>query len=117
MTIQNAIISAAKITTGDHGFLDCWLTLDYGDGIFQGFGGWALYLPKPSKYYNIMSLAGHHIFRIMKITGVENWTNVVGKSIRVRGSGEILSFKIEAIGHIINDDWYCPTDDFAKSLK
>lgn len=105
--IKNAVIEAAVITTGDRGFLDCWLTLDYG-GSGQGFGGWTLYLPKSWKHHKIESPAGHHIFRIMEIAGVEKWDQLVGRTIRVKSNHT----KVHAIGHIVKSDWYCPEDDF-----
>ncbi len=106
---KNAIIKSAKITSGDRGFLDCWLDLDYG-GCGQGFGGWCLYLPKSFTHHELKSFAGHHLFRIMEIAGVESWDALPGKSIRVRANHS----KVEEIGHIIKDDWYCPRKDFEK---
>lgn len=108
LEIKNAIIESAEITFADRGILDCWLTLNYGTG-GQGFGGYALYLPKSFKHHNILSVAGHHIFRIMEIAGVEKWSHLKGKTIRVEGDWT----KIKRIGHIVKDDWYCPEDDFA----
>ena len=110
--IKNAVIESASITCGDRGFLDCWLTLDYG-GAGQGFGGFALYLPKSFKNHIKMSVAGHHLFRIMEIAGVERWYQLQGKTIRVRGTNT----RIEAIGHIVKNDWYNPTEDFAEAMK
>lgn len=107
--IKNAVIESADITTRDRGFLDCWLTLDYG-GSGQGFGGWTLYLPKSWKHHKVESVAGHHIFRIMEIAGVEKWDQLVGKTIRVKANHS----KIHAIGHIVKHDWYCPEDDFKR---
>jgi hypothetical protein len=106
MEIKNAIIKNAKITT-DNGFLDCWLELDYG-GTCQGFGGYVLYLPKTYTHHSISSHAGHFIFRCMEVAGVATYDQLKGKSIRVKGNFA----GIEAIGHIINDDWFCPKKDF-----
>lgn len=111
--IKNAIIEKAEITTGDRGLLDAWLTLDYG-GTGQGFGGYALYLPKSFSHHTLESVAGHHIFRIMQIADVSDWSKLKGKSIRVRTDSE-SSFggMIEAIGHITKDDWFAPQKDYA----
>ena len=109
--IKNAVIESAEITMADRGILDCWLTLDFGV-TSQGFGGYALYLPKAFKHHEILSVAGHHLFRIMEIAGVEKWSQLKGKTIRVEGS----SSKIERIGHIVKNDWYCPSLDFKTAL-
>jgi hypothetical protein len=107
--IRNAIISSVSIDTGDRGLLTAWLHLDYG-GSGQGFGGYALYLPKSYSHHNLESVAGHFIFRCMEIAGVEKWENMKGKTIRVKASHS----KVEAIGHIVKDDWFNPSVDFAN---
>ena len=113
LEIKNAIIEKAEITTGDRGFLDAWLSLDYG-GMKQGFGGFALYLPKSYSHHSILSVAGHHIFRIMEIAGVEEWSKLPGRTIRVDGTWS----SINRIGHIVKDDWFSPSVDFApEKLK
>jgi len=112
IVIKNAVIERAEITTGDRGFLDCWLQLDYG-GTGQGFGGYALYLPPSFDHHSVMSVAGHHIFRIMEIAGVEKWSELIGKTIRVKTKGDWGG--ILQIGHIVKDDWYSPEKDFAKA--
>ena len=107
--VKNAIIERATLSNDDRGFLTVWLHLTYG-GTGQGFGGYALYLPKSFDHHKIESLAGHFINRCMDIAGVTDWSKLSGQSIRVRAS----HVGVEAIGHIINDDWFCPKDDFSK---
>jgi len=108
---KNAVITSATITNSDHGCLSAWLTLDYG-GAGQGFGGYALYLPKDFKHHKLLSgTAGHFIWRCLQIAGVEEWSQLGGKTIRVKATDE----KVIAIGHIVNDDWFNPSEDFSKT--
>lgn len=111
--IKNAVIESARITTGERGFLDCWLYLNYGDSGGQGFGGFVLYVPKSWAHFKIESVAGHFIFRVMEIAEVTEWDGLKGKTIRVRGTYSNIS----AIGHITKNDWFCPKDDFATLAK
>ena len=107
--IKNAIITDATLTVEDHGLLSGWIQLDYG-GSAQGFGGYCLYLPKSFAHHELKSFAGHWIWRVMEIAGVERWDQLKAKTIRVRGNWS----HIEAIGHIVKDDWFCPERDFAE---
>lgn len=104
---RNAIIQAAEITSDDHGLLTAWLTLDYG-GSGQGFGGYALYLPKSFTHHTLLSCAGHFLWRVMEVAGVQKWSELPGKTIRVRCDWSHVS----AIGHIVKDDWFYPAKDF-----
>ncbi len=111
MTIEtkNAVIESAAISTAERGFLDAYLTLDYG-GSGQGFGGYVLYIPKSWTHHRVESVAGHFIFRVMEIAGVTRWEDLKGRTIRVQAEHS----KVHAIGHIIKDDWFNPSVDFAK---
>ena len=109
MEIKNAVIKKATITNDDHGCLTIWLQLDYGR-ILQGFGGYVVYLPKSFENHEMKSDAGHFIWRIMEIAGVSEWGDLIGKTIRAKAEHTC----IYAIGHIIKDDWFSPSEDFAE---
>lgn len=104
---KNAVIKSATITADDHGHLSAWLMLDYG-GTGQGFGGYPLYLPQSFSNHERKSYAGHFIWRILEISGVTDWAQVTGKTIRVRGGHSC----VKSIGHIVKDDWFTPSEDF-----
>ncbi len=105
--IKNAVIESASITTKERGFLDCWLSLNYG-GSGQGFGGYTLYLPKSWAHHTIESPAGHFVFRVMEVAGVTNWDDLKGKTVRVVCNHS----HVQAIGHIVDNDWFYPERDF-----
>jgi hypothetical protein len=109
MEEKNAVIKSARLTKGEKDILDAWLQLDYG-GSGQGFGGYALYLSPDFKHHELKSVAGHFIFRVLEIAGVDSWKDLPGKSIRVKAERN----KVHAIGHIIEDDWFDPKKDFDK---
>ncbi len=111
--IRNAIIQSASINDSERGLLTAWLHLDYG-GSGQGFGGYALYLPKSFSHHRLLSHAGHFIWRCMEIADVSSWEKMAGKTIRVKLDKGGLGGRILAIGHIVKDDWFDPSEDFKE---
>jgi hypothetical protein len=110
MLIMNAVIESAKISNDDHGLLSAWLFLKL-EGGSQGFGGYALYLPKSFKHSpNQKNYAGHFIWRCMEVSGVSEWSELSGKTIRVKKETNLGP--ITSIGHIINEDWFDPAEEF-----
>jgi hypothetical protein len=105
---RNAVITSATITNDDHGLLSAWVHLDYG-GSGQGFGGYALYLPKDYRHAtNQKNYAGHFIWRVMEVAGVSRWDQLAGKTVRVKCEHS----KVHALGHIVKDDWFTPSEEF-----
>ena len=104
MEIKNAIIESATLSKADHGVLSGWLHLDYG-GSGQGFGGYCLYNPNFDG-----DSSGKWLWRIMETLEVYEWGEVVGKTIRVKADHG----KVHAIGHILKDQWFCPSEEFKK---
>lgn len=108
--IRNAIITDATITNDDHGVLSAWVYLDYG-GAGQGFGGYSLYLPKDFTHHDPSgpNFCGHFFWRVMEVAGVSRWDQLKGKTVRVKAEHS----KVHALGHIVKNDWFNPSEDFA----
>jgi hypothetical protein len=109
LELENAIIEDMEITNDDHGLLTAWVHLKFKNSN-QGFGGYVLYLPKDFEHHELLSPAGHFIWRVMEIAGVSKWSELKGKTVRARHNFGC----VWEIGNIINDDWFCPSKDFAE---
>lgn len=116
MHIVNAIISDTAITI-ERGFaLDSWVHLDYG-GSGQGFGGYVLGGTPGTKAgdHTGGNYAAEWLIGVMRAAGVESWSSLKGKAVRVKLSEPGLAGSIVAIGHIIKDDlWFCPKEAFER---
>lgn len=104
--IVNATIVSADIVIEMGFILSSRISVDYGDGTTQGFGGITLYLgPEATKHEESKkkNSAGIYIFSLMEIAGVEQFSNILDKNIRVvrdRKTGIIRE-----IGHITKPIW------------
>lgn len=105
METVNALIESADIEICC-GVLMLTIGLNYGK-IFQMYTGNSLYLPEDFKHHDKKSIAGHRIYRMMKVAGVQKFSQLVGKAVRV----QTTPTEIRNIGHIIDDFWL---HDFAK---
>jgi hypothetical protein len=106
MEIKNAVITSAQFNT-ERG-LSAWLMLDYG-GSGQGFGGYLLYAPEGWKAHTERgNYCGHFVWRCLEIAGVDDWSKLPGRTIRVKADHN----KVHAIGHIVEDKWFDPASEF-----
>ena len=114
--IINAVIESAFVGFEDHGLLTVWLMLDYG-GSGQGFGGHCLgsQTRDKSDIHSRGDYCGHFITRCLQIGGVNKFDQLPGRTIRVKRKG--FFSPIEAIGHIVKDDWFNPTKDFEPAKE
>lgn len=110
METRNAIIESARLHISERfGGLTAAIVLAYGGCLKQQFAGHVLHLPPTAKHFKLETVAGHFIFRVLEIAGVDDWSLLPGRTIRVRCDWT----SVEAIGHIVNDDWFNPRKDFA----
>lgn len=100
--IRNALVSSTTLGYEDHGILTAFLNLDYGGGSHQSFGGHVL----TDKYLAIF------VTRVLDTLGVRSWESVKGSMVRV----EIRDRLIYRIGHVLEDRWFCPKEEWANGL-
>lgn len=113
--ICNAIIKSAEISLDRGSFLCVWLTLDYGDGSCQGFGGHVLGgVPDCSagNHENSPNYAAEALVSIMRVCGVDKFSNIKGMAVRVKRAHAEFGGEALAVGHIIKDIWYEPGSTF-----
>ncbi len=113
--VTNAVIESAEIQFDRDIFLNPALTFKLATGWHQGTGGWVLCEPtgdnkKPRRQ---TALLGQLISEIMCVTGVQRWSELVGKNVRlVHEADGGFNAQIIGIGHIIDDRWFYFSDVF-----
>ena len=112
MEVRNAVIESVTLTVEDHGCLQGWLQLDLANSLFQGFGGYSLGSTEDPLGFN-GNIGSDWIIQILEVAGVTKWSDLPGKTIRVRGDRT----HIDAIGHIIKDIWFCPRERWSRFNK
>ena len=96
----NATIKSTHLGYEDHRIPTAYVNLE-GPGWAQSLGG-----------YNLRSWGIRFITRIIDVLGVKNWEAVAGTVCRIRRSD--TRNRIAAIGHIVEDRWFCPEDEKNK---
>lgn len=114
--IVNAKIESCSIGYESHGIMTVWLTLDYGDGSKQGFGGYSLdEYDKTLKKRLPHKALSMFITRCIEVVGVSEWDKLKGKSIRVKLNGKAgLGQSIEAIGNYLKNNWFYPKQELKQ---
>jgi len=94
---QNAVITSTMLGKEGHGIPSFMIRMDLQNNNSQGFGGYDLRHPN------------HHVavFEILDAVDVKRWEELVGTNVRIKGSFN----KIDAIGHIVKDQWYTPNTE------
>ncbi len=112
--VENAVIRFTTLGYEDHGVLTAFIHLDFKGG-GQGFGGFGLdnIAEDDSTERSPHPAAGLFIGRVLSVLGVGKWEDLKGKHCRIRHSWT----KIEAIGHIIEDEWFDPQVEFELLRK
>jgi hypothetical protein len=87
--------------------LSAYIVLNDGDGD-QVFGC-GVYTPKSG--IDGKNYAGHFLYRVLEVAGVDKWDQLEGRAVRVVGDDAC----IEAIGHIIADVWFNPGKEFKRT--
>lgn len=100
--IENAVIESTDIYY-DHGILTFRMRLRFSGGV-QSFGGWACYNPKAMEN----DCLGQYIHNVLRVVDVETVEDLNGKAIRVRGRKASILGSIEAVGHLLKDEWFEP---------
>lgn len=102
--IKNAKITSADLDMRDHGCATLWIGLDGGEWCVN-YGGYCLghgYLG--AKEFDGSAKGMESILRIMDVIGVECFSDLKGKYVRVATKGWGTTVKI--IGNIIKDQWF-----------
>lgn len=103
MTEQNGRIESTMLGIEDHGILTSFLYLQFA-GSGQGFGGYTL----------TGGAMAYWMKRVLETVGVEKWEDLKGKHVRIRRKG--FSDPIEALGHIVEEKWFYPRDEFRREF-
>lgn len=118
MKIENGKIKSTGLgpSANDGRGFGAWLHIEF-NGSGQGFGGYALdtYLEKQDRrdnYDRVGTAWGmEYIRRLLDTLEVGTWEELPDTHVRVRRTTDGWGGSIEAIGHIMKDQWFQPGED------
>lgn len=113
--IKNAIITSADLSMRDHGVLRLCLVIE-GDGWGCVLGGRVLghgYLG--AEQFDGSPKGIEEIMRIMDVVGVEQFSDLKGKYIRVEDEG--WGSTVKKFGNIIKDKWFDYEEFYSNTRK
>ena len=96
--IKNAMIENVRIFVEDHGILTSFLTLNYGGGSVQGFGG-----------YDLREKMSPWLLNLFRVFGVDDLVSLKGMPCRAEADWG----KVYRIGHFTEDRWFNPSEMWA----
>lgn len=110
--IENVRISDAEVFIEDHDILTAFVNLE-GSGWGVGFGGYALdEHDRETKGRAHNGACGLFIRRVLEVVGVRNWSDLKGQNVRADMEGP--GGRCLGIGHIYEDRWFYPTEEFKR---
>lgn len=113
--IENGTIRSAEIRFSRGFILDCNIEIGFRVGV-QVFGGYVLggnpfdAISKCAEHHRQGNYAADFIGGVMSVAGVNQFSELKGKVIRVKRHDE--GGAIVAIGHAVEDRWYNPQKRF-----
>lgn len=123
--ICNARIVDTQLGIEDHGLLTFNLRCEFRDSYGKGtcsfggcsFGSRCMNYDGTYEYVNV-KFTSELLMRVLTVVGVRNWEDIKGKLIRIRTNGRPgCAGGIEAIGNIIEDEWFCIEDFYEEKEK
>lgn len=114
--IENAKITKVSLGKEDHGILTFWIFVDYGEGVGQGIGGYALDSFDKKLNKRVASPKSLDLIAtILDVVGVDTWEELPGKYIRVVNDG--WGSTVKKFGNVLKDKWLDIPKFFEEELK
>jgi hypothetical protein len=101
MSIHNAKVIKTYLGIEDHGLLTAYIHVEWGSSFNQGFGGYNLGCPD-GRNYGALFVRG-----VLDALKLDSWEQLKGQYCRIRKEDDHLNARIVAIGHIVEESWFC----------
>lgn len=109
--IENGLIEHVSISNEDHGCLTAWVSIKFGRVAGCNFGGFKIGdADADGGNLDNKNYAADWIVKCLEVGGVHRWEDLKGRPVRVLHEG--IGGQIVAIGHYIEDKWFCPRVEY-----